>query len=318
MTLLSRSVVHPDDAGHRGSIRTGPARSARQRRGNSVAALLFLLPLLVIFGVFSWGPIVRGVMLAFQRYRVGEPASWVGLENFDYVLSSPGLWNAVGNTLWYTLLALVLGMPVPLIVAILVSEARRYRALFMVIAYIPVILPSVVAALLWKQLYDPAPTGTLNYLLRFVGIGPFEWLNSSSGAMPSIVLEATWASFGSATVIYIAALIGVRSDLYESAELDGAGVFSRIWHVTLPQIRPVLLVMILLQLIGTMQVFTEPFLMTGGGPGDSTVTVLMLVYNYAFLSDDLSAAAALSVLLVVLLIAVAGLFTVLTRRWRDS
>lgn len=133
--------------------------------------------------------------------------------------------------------------------------------------------------------------------------------------MPSLVLEATWAGAGGAVLIYLAALAGVPTELYEAAELDGASVWRRLWHVTLPHLRSILLIMLLLQVINNFQVFTEPFVLTDGGPEDSTVTVLLLIYRYAFVSGDYGTAAALSVSLAVVLAALSALYLRLTRTW---
>jgi multiple sugar transport system permease protein len=134
-------------------------------------------------------------------------------------------------------------------------------------------------------------------------------------AMPSLVLEATWAGAGGAVLIYLAALSGVPTELYEAAELDGASVWRRLWHVTLPHLRPILLIMLLLQVINTFQVFTEPFVLTDGGPEDSTVTVLLLIYRYAFVNGDYGTAAALSVSLAAVLAVLSAVYLRLTRTW---
>jgi multiple sugar transport system permease protein len=129
---------------------------------------------------------------------------------------------------------------------------------------------------------------------------------------------ATWAAFGQGTVIFVAALMSIQSELYEAAEIDGASLLRRFWHVTLPQLRTVVLVLLLLQIIGTLQVFAEPFLLTGGGPENKTVTVLLLIYNYAFVYGDFGAATALSLLVAVVLAAVSALYLFVTRKWSQS
>ena len=173
----------------------------------------------------------------------------------------------------------------------------------------------MVAVLLWKTFYDPGPAGVFNTVLGWVGLGPFPWLNSGDAAMPAIVVQATWASFGTATIIYLAALMGIQTDLYEAAETDGAGIGRRLWHVTLPQLRGVMLVLLLLQVIGTSQVFTEPYIMTGGGPENRTVTILILIYRYAFISADYGRATALSLLLALALSVLSVAYLLATRRW---
>ncbi|MFI1094202.1 carbohydrate ABC transporter permease [Streptomyces sp. NPDC020917] len=286
----------------------------RPRSRDAWTALPFLLPALVVFAYFSWGPIVRSVLMSFQRTNLTDPPRWVGFENFTNLFADPVLMTAVRNSLWFTLLALVIGFPVPLFMAVTMSTIRRFGGLYRVLVYLPVALPPVVAVLLWKWFYDP-DAGLFNHVLGLVGLGPYPWLQSSTWAMPSLVLEATWAGAGSSVLIYLAALHSVPRELYEASELDGASILRRIWHVTLPQLRGVVLVMLLLQLIGTLQVFTQPFVMTDGGPNDATVTVLFLIYRYAFVDGDYGMASALSVLLAAVLGVLSAVYLRATRRW---
>ena len=297
---------------------TRGVRTPRRRRRptGGVGALLFAIPTLVIFGLFSWKPLVQGVVMSFQKWNFVADPTWVGLDNFSYVLADPLLGTAVANTLWFTALALLFGFPLPVLLAVVVSTFRgRTRTVASLFGYLPVIVPPVVAILLWKVFYDGSERGLFNGALALLGLGPFPWLNAASSAMPSIVLEATWAGAGTALLIYLAAITGVRPELYEAAELDGAGILSRIGHVTLPQLRGVLLVMFLLQVIGATQVFAEPFLFTGGGPQNATVTVLLLLYRYAFSDGDYGAATALGVLLALVLATLSALYLAVTKRW---
>ncbi|WP_292692134.1 MULTISPECIES: carbohydrate ABC transporter permease [unclassified Microbacterium] len=303
-----------------------PAREARggllprvQRwvRSGGLWSLAFGAPLVLVFAYFSWGPIVRGLVLSFQKTNF-LTSSWVGLHNFEYVLTDPVLPRAILNTVLFTAIGLLVGAPLPLALAVVMSELRRWKGLYSALAYLPVVIPPVVAILLWKVLYMPGPSGLLNSLLGTVGLGPLAWLDSEQLVIPSMVLAATWAGAGTSVIIYLAALGGVRPDLYEAAELDGAGVWSRVWHVTLPQIRGVILVLILLQLIGTMQVFNEPKLLTGGGPNNASISILMLIYQYGFVNSNYGAAAALSVMLAAVLAIVSIVFQFSTRRLNEN
>ena len=295
-----------------------PARLWSWVRHGGISTFLFFVPLLFTFGYFAWWPILRSLALALQKTNLITEPTWVGLENFQRVLADPILGTAALNTLWFATLALVIGFPVPILLATLMAELRRTRQVASVLVYLPVIIPPVVAVLLWKQFYDPSPDGLFNAALGVVGLGPFPWLQDGATAMPSIVVQATWAGFGQSTIIYLAALMSIQSELYEAAEMDGARVFRRFWHVTLPQMRGIMLLMLLLQIIGTMQVFTEPFVMTGGGPENKTVTVLMLIYNYAFMQGDYGKATALSLLLAVVLSIVSAIYLRATRSWSKS
>jgi ABC-type sugar transport systems, permease components len=290
------------------------------RRGGPTT-LVFALPMIIIFGVFSVWPILRSVVMAFQETNLAGASKWVGLDNFAWVLSDPDLPVAIGNTAYFAFLALIFGFPIPLIGAVLMSEVKRLKGFFTTLAYLPAVIPPVVAVLLWRFFYDGAPTGVFNQLLGWIGLGPFPWLNDRWWAMPSLVLEATWAGAGGTVIIYLAALVGVPGELYEAAELDGAGIWRKIWHVTLPQLRGVLFITLILQLIATAQVFLEPYLFTGGGPNKATLTILLMIYNYAFgasLGSDYGAATALSMMLAAFLAVFSLLYFRLTRSWSQS
>jgi len=288
---------------------------------DGLSTLVFLLPLIVIFGVFSWFPIIRAFVMSLQETNLVSEPTWVGWDNFARVLSDPLFGKAVSNTAYFALLALVFGFPVPIILAVVMSEARRGKGLMSALAYLPVVIPPVVSVMLWRFFFDASPNGVFNTVLGWFGFEPLTWLQKASTAMPSIVIEATWAAAGGTVIIYLAALLSVPGELYDAAEVDGASIRQKIWHVTLPQLRGVLFVTLILQLIATAQLFTEPFLFTGGGPANSTMTVLLLIYHYAFqnsLGGDYGMAAALSILLAAFL----GVFTAgyfwLTRSWSTS
>jgi multiple sugar transport system permease protein len=288
---------------------------------DGLGTLVFLLPLLVIFGAFSWFPIVRALVMSLQETNLVSEPTFVGLENFSRVLADPLFGIAVRNTAYFTLLALLFGFPIPIVLAVIMSEVRRGKGLYSALAYLPVVVPPVVSVLLWRFFFDAGPNGVFNTIVGWVGLGPLPWLQNATSAMPSIVIEATWAGAGATIIIYLAALLSVPPELYDAAEVDGASIRQKIWHVTLPQLRGVLFVTLILQLIATAQLFTEPFLFTGGGPANSTMSVLLLIYRYAFqnsLGGEYGMAAALSIMLAAFL----GVFTAgyfwLTRSWSTS
>lgn len=293
--------------------RSGGHPRWRRLRGGS-GALLFALPAIVIFGLFAWYPITRATVMSFQRTNFVQDATWVGWGNFSYVLGDPLFGTAMLNTFYFTGLAILIGFPLPILLAVLISEVRRRKGIYTVLAYLPGVVPPVVAILLWRNLYRPDESGVLNALLNVVGIPPLSWLSSVQLAMPSIVAESIWASVGTNVIIYVAALTQVPRELYEAAELDGASILKRAWHVTIPQLRSVMLVILLLQIIGGMQVFAEPFIFTGGGPQNATVSILLLIYKYAFVNGDYGAAAAASVILAVILAVIAGIYALITRK----
>jgi multiple sugar transport system permease protein len=305
---------------------TPPQRRSRRSivgwaRNGGLSTLAFMIPVIVIFGFFSWFPIVRAAIMSVQETNLVTAPEFVGLQNFRDVLADPLLWTAVKNTLYFAFLALLFGFPVPLVAAVLMSEVRSRKGLFSALAYLPVVVPPVVAVLLWKFFYDGSSTGVFNTILGWVNLGPYPWLQDPTTAMPSLVLEATWAGAGGTIIIYIAALTSVAPELYDAAEMDGASIWGKIWHITLPQLRGVLFITLILQIIGTAQVFLEPYLFTGGGPANSTLTVLLLIYDYAFgnsLGGNYGSATALSLMLAGVLAVFSILYFRLTRSWSQS
>jgi multiple sugar transport system permease protein len=297
-------------------------RHTDRRRGrgfgrNTLTALIFLIPALGIFGLFSWWPIIRGLLISFQRTNLVEPATWVGLDNFRALFADPLLGTAVRHTLLFVALGLVIGFPAPLVLAAVMSTVKRGSGVYRFLVYLPVVIPPVVAILLWKWFYDPGH-GLFNEVLGLVGLGPFPWLESPRTAMLSLVLQSTWAGMGGAVLIYLAAIVGIPTELYEAVQMDGATIWSRIWHIMLPQLRPVIGLLLLMQLINTFQVFTEPYVFTGGGPDNATLTVLLLIFRYAFQDGNYGQAAALSFLLAIVLGVLSAVYLRATRSWSPS
>ncbi|MFE2051787.1 carbohydrate ABC transporter permease [Streptomyces sp. NPDC059459] len=300
---------HPQPPPDRAPV---PGGSFTRSLRRNLTAHGFLIGAVLCFAFFSWYPMVREFLLAFQTTDQGE-VSWVGLDNLRTVFNDPAFWQAWRNTLLFTVLALVLGFAVPFVVALVINELRHGKGYLRLLVYLPVMLPPVAAVLLFKYLYDPG-YGLLNELLGSVGLPEQQWLQDPDLSMLSVVVASTWMNMGGAALIYLAALQGIPGELYEAAELDGAGLLRKIWHVTIPQTRLILALMLLMQVIATMQVFVEPFLLTGGaGPEGSTTTVVYLIYQYAFNFNNYGAAAALGLLLLVLLAGVSAVYVRLTR-----
>jgi multiple sugar transport system permease protein len=287
-----------------------------------VTGYLFLLPAIVLFLTFAWYPIVNGLLISFQdidliRYsRPDYEIQWVGVENFQAVFQDPLLPTAWLNTLKFVALGLLLGYLIPVLLAVAINEMRIGKSYFRLAFYVPVILPPMISILLWQYFYDPA-NGLMNVLVQALGIPPQEWIHSARTSMLSLVILSTWMNAGGTVLLYLAALQGTPASLYEAAEIEGAGILRRLIHITIPEIRGVMLILLVLQVIGTFQVFTEPFVMTDGGPVNSTMTVMLLLYRYAFERGEIGWASALGFMLFVVLVVLSAVYFRLTRRTRS-
>jgi multiple sugar transport system permease protein len=285
---------------------------ARKVRGNATA-YLFLAGAIVCFALFSWYPMIREVIMSFQKTNFAGQTSWVGLRNYQRVFADPDFWSSWRTTGLFTLIAVVLGYAVPFFTAVLINEMRHARSYFRLLVYLPVMLPPVAAAFLWKWFYTPDQSGLFNAALHAAHLPTVQWLQSShTTAVICLVAFSTWINMGSTVLIYLAALQGIPGELYEAAEIDGAGLWRRIWHVTIPQTRLILSLMLLLQIIGTTQVFMEPYVITGGS--NDTTSVVYLIYQYAFNYNNYGSASALGVVLLLVLIGFAAGYMWLSRR----
>lgn len=292
------------------TYRANPLARFARRNG---PGLLFLLPALLIFGFFVWYPIVIEFILSFQKNALYGTPTFAGWKNYQFVWHDPVFWTAWRNSAMYALYGLVIGYLPPIVIALAINEIRVGKNYFRLAFYLPVIIPPLVTAFLWRYMYTH-DGGLINALLAVVHIGPQPWLQSPNTAMASLVIVTTWANMGGTVLIYLAALQGIPAHLYEAAELDGASIWRRIWHITLPQMRAIMVILLLIQLIATVQVFTEPFTLTAGGPDLSTLTVMLLIYNYAFASGNFGAASALSVILFAVLVVLSLVYFGITRR----
>ncbi|MEU7866527.1 sugar ABC transporter permease [Dactylosporangium sp. NPDC049140] len=261
----------------------------------------FLAGAVVCFAFFSWYPMVREFVMSFQRTRRGV-TTWVGTDNYVRLWHDPSFAAAWRNTAMFTVLALIVGYALPFFIAVLLNELRHARGYLRALVYLPVMLPPASALLLFRYAYDPGAGGIFNYLLQAVHLPTSQWVQSTTMTQPSLVIASTWMNVGSSILVYLAALQSIPGELYEAAELDGAGVLRRLWHVTVPQTRLILSLMFLLQVVATMQVFIEPLILAGGaGVEDSATSVVYLMYQHAFKQNDLNGAAALGVMLMVVL-----------------
>jgi len=255
----------------------------------------FILPAAVLFILFLWTPIVKGFIYSFYDVNFVKGNTFVGWDNFKTVFNDPLVGVGVQNTLYYMGLALVIGFWVPIVFAIAISELRRFQGFSRIAAYLPNVIPVVVLYGLWRWLYDPV--GPINGIVKSLGMNPVMFMSDKQWSMISLVIMETWQQFGSAMLIYLAAVVSVPRDWYEAAEIDGAGILARIRHITLPSIRNLILLLLVMQLIATSQGFQSQLALLDGGPVNATLTYGLVIVKYAFTKLNYGVASAMGVLM---------------------
>jgi multiple sugar transport system permease protein len=279
-------------------------RAARRRLGN-LWGYVFIAPLVIDFAIFTGAMAVRAIVLSFQELKLGR-WQWVGLENYAFSLKDDLFWNALRNTLVYTVAVvgggLLLALP---FAAFIVGRRARTQTLLKGAVYLPGVVSTVALSMVWLYLYQPM-FGLLNFLLSLVGVPPQQWLASPALAMPSIVLMTLVSASGVAVVLLTASMGGIPKDYYDAAEIDGAGPWQRFRFVTVPLVRPVILYLLVIGFVSHFQVFEQMYVLTNGGPGfpPATETVALRIYD-AINGIRLGQAAADSVLLFVFIAAFA-------------
>ena len=272
------------------------------------AAWMFLSPALGLIGVFFFLPVVAAFLLSvtdFDIYAVADLSNtrWVGLDNYAALLRHPVFWTALKNTFYFALVGGPLTVAVSLGAAMLVNaRLTRFRGFFRTVYFIPFVTTLVAVAIVWRYLYHPE-YGLLNHLLGLAGIGAVNWLGDPRWAMPAIIVMAVWKNFGYNMLIFIAGLQSIPAELYEAAELDGAGGWRRFRHVTLPMLAPTFFFVGVVTMIGYFQLFAEPYVMTAGGPLKSTTSLVLFMYEEGFRWWRMGFAAALAFVLFLIIMA---------------
>jgi len=252
----------------------------RVRRG--FMPWLMLAPALLSIAVWSYYPLIRGAVMAFQEYKIVGRTRWTGLDNFILVATDAGFWAAWGRTLEYVGLTLLLGFLTPVLLALMLAEIPRGKIFFRTLYFLPHLTSALVIALLWKLMYDPTENGMLNQLLLFFGASRQTWLQDPALAMVCCIMPGVWAGAGMASLIYVAALQALPPDYYEAAAIDGAGILSRFRHITYPQLLPLMVINFVGAFIAAFQGMGSIFLLTFGGPGDTTNVLSLAIWKEAY------------------------------------
>lgn len=274
-----------------------------------LAAWLFLSPALLAISVFFVLPVAAAFALSltdFDIYALSDLSNlrFIGLDNYFHLLGTPLFWKALGNTFYFVIVGVPLSVAASLGAALLVNSSFiRFKAFHRTVLFAPVVTTLVAVAVIWRYLLHTR-YGLLNYGLDILGITPIDWLGDPHFAMPSLILFAVWKNFGYNMVIFLAGLQTIPPDLYEAARIDGAKAFARFRFVTLPGLGPIMLAVSILTMVGYFQLFAEPYVMTEGGPAQSTLSVLYFMYEEGFKWWNLGSASAVAFLLFLIMFAI--------------
>lgn len=289
------------------------AASRAWRPTGQLTPYLFLLPYLLFFLIFRLGPSIFGLAMSFTNWTIAESPAWIGLKNFQRMRVDPRLEAALRNTAFFAGLTVPLLVVLALMLAIFLNQPRRGRALGRVAVFTPYVLMSTVVGLIWTWILEK-DFGLLNVYLSHVGLEKVPWLVNKDYAMYGIILTTVWWTVGYDTVLFLAGLQDIPEELYEAARIDGAGPLNIFRHITLPLLAPTTFVVIMLTVINSFQVFDQVYVMTSGGPGTATLTLVQYIYTSAFQFRRMGYGAAVASLLFSILIVFALLQTRAYRR----
>lgn len=283
------------------------AVSAIRRRER--AAWTFVAPALLAVGLFFAVPVISALLLSLTDFDIYALADlnnlrFVGLQNYQNLLGNPLFWGAMKNTVWFAVLGVPLSIAASLAAAVILNaRVVKWRPIWRVMFFAPYVTTLVATAVVWRYLLHTR-YGAINWALQGVGLPPVDWLGNPETSIPAILMFVVWKIFGYNMLIFLAVLQTVPDDLYEAARIDGAGPWKQFRHVTLPAIAPTMLLVSIISVAGFFQLFAEPYVMTQGGPAQSTVTVLYFMYEEGFKWWNLGSASAVAFILFLCIFAV--------------
>lgn len=268
-------------------------------RSETATAYTLLVPVLVFFLVFQYYPILKSVVISFMEYGLLLPETpWVGLDNYVRQFQDPLFMSALWNTLIFVGVAVAVGVALALGFAVLVERSGRWAPMYRTMYFIPVVTSLLATSMVWRWLY--APDGLINFILTYLGLSAQPWLLSETLALPSLIALTIWKNLGFDLVLFSAALQAIPGDYYEASSLEGASAWQDFWYITLPQLRPILLLVSITAVIRSFQVFTIILAMTQGGPINATRTMVYHIYEQGIQYDEMGYASAAAVILLVI------------------
>ncbi len=291
--------------------------SSAIRGGERRFALALFLPALLLLVVTTALPLIYLVWTSFQRLDLSMPwlGGFAGLDNYQKMGNDPRFWNSLGLTLIYTGTTVVLQVVLGLSLAMLVMQVKRGQAMLRIAAILPIVLAPVVAGLFWRSLVLAPDFGILDFITRALGLGSYNWLGEPGLALVSVIAIHTWQWTPFAFLVLLASLAALPPDIYEAARLDRANAWQRFWHITLPMLRPAIVIVVILRMVTALSAFAAIFAATGGGPGSATEILNLYAYRLSFTELSLGYGAAVATVLLVITLAVAfSLFSFRTKK----
>ena len=291
---------------------------SRAKTAGFAKAWLIMLPSLVLMTFFVWEPLFESVRMSLYKTRNVELVRFIGFDNYLSVMKKDDFLQALANTFSYTFWSLLIGFLLPIVLAVLIGETRRGKGFFRTVAYLPNMLPGLAVVILWSSFFSGGSTGVLNILLSAFDIPPQTYLTRAEWVIPIIIMIATWKGAGATALIYMASIAGISPELYEAATIDGASVWQRILHIMLPAIRKLTGTLLILQIISVFQIMYEPMVLTKGGPDNASLSLMQLMWQYAFGGAmNYGRASAVAVIVTIILLIMTAIYSYFNRKESD-
>ena len=288
------------------------------KRAEALKAWLIMLPGIVLMTFFVWEPLLESIRMSMYKTENIELVEFVGLKNFISVMGKSNFLQALTNTFAYTFWSLLIGFALPIILAMLIGETVRGKGFFRTAAYLPNMLPGLAVIILWSAFFSGGKSGVLNILLSKLGVAPQTYLTRANLVIPIIITVATWKGAGATALIYMAGMASVNPELYEAAAIDGASVWQRVVHILLPSIKKLAGTLLILQIISVFQIMYEPMVLTKGGPDNASLSLMQLMWQYAFGGNmDYGKASAVAVIVTVILLGMTLIYTYFNNKESD-
>ncbi|MDR2375666.1 MAG: sugar ABC transporter permease [Treponema sp.] len=288
-------------------------RSGKLARAETRWGYFFIMPCIIGLVLFAFGPMIFSIYISLSEWNIITPVRFIGITNYINAFKDPLIPHSLGVTFYYCVLAVPLGLVVTFLLANLLNTGVKGMSLFRTIYYIPAIVPAVASSALWMNMFS-IQYGLINNVLKLLNLPTFQFLNSRSQVIPSMVIMSVWGA-GSGVIIYLAGLQGISKTLYEAAEIDGAGAFRRFFHITIPMMTPIIFFNFLMGIIGGLQTFGSAYIMTNGGPANASLFISILIYRSAFTYFRMGYASAMSWILFVIIAILTVVVFRTSNRW---